>query len=171
MKKLIVLLIITLSSSLYTFGQKFAYVNTELILESMPEYTEAQEELDKKSKKWQEEIEAMYAEIDRLYQSYQAEKILLTEDLKRKREKEIEEREKELQKFQKDKFGVNGELFKTRQKLIQPLQDKIYKALQDVATRNNYAVILDLAGNSNVLYSQSRYDKTDLVIKKLGYSK
>ncbi len=171
MKKLIVLLSVCLLSAGYTFGQKFAYVNTELILESMPEYTEAQEQMDKLSKKWQESIEQKYAEIDRLYQEYKAEKILLTEELRQKREKEITEKEKELQKFQKEKFGVSGELFKTRQKLIKPLQDKIYEALQDLATRNNYALIMDLAGNSNILYSQSRYDKTDLVIKKLGYSK
>ncbi len=171
MKKLLVTLLIFFVSSTYTFGQKFGYVNTELILESMPEYTEAQEELDKLSKKWQETIEQKYAEIDQLYQEYKAEKILLTEELKQKREKEITMKEKELQKFQKDKFGVSGELFKTRQKLVKPLQDKIYKELQDLATRNNYAIIMDLAGNSNILYSQSRYDKTDLVIKKLGYSK
>lgn len=170
MKKLFVFTSLILLSITYSFSQKFAYVNTELILESMPEYTEAQEELDKLSKKWQESIELKYAEIDKLYQEYKAEKILLTEELRQKREKEITEKEKELQRFQKDKFGVSGELFKTRQKLIKPLQDKIYEELQDLATRNNYAIIMDLAGNSNILYSQSRYDKTDLVIKKLGYS-
>ena len=94
----------------YSFGQKFAYVNTELILESMPEYTEAQEELDKLSKKWQETIEQKYSEIDRLYKEYKAEKILLTEELRQKREKEITIKEKELQKFQKDKFGVSGDI-------------------------------------------------------------
>lgn len=171
MKKLFFLTTISLLLSAYSFGQKFAYVNTELILESMPEYAEAQEELDKLSKKWQESIEQKYAEIDRLYQEYKAEKILLTEELRQKREKEITIKEKELQKYQKDKFGVSGELFKTRQKLIKPLQDKIFNELQELATRNNFAVIMDLAGNSNILYSQSRYDKTDLVIKKLGYSK
>ena len=171
MKRLFVLMSISLLITGYSFGQKFAYVNTELILESMPEYTEAQEELDKLSKKWQETIEQKYSEIDRLYKEYKAEKILLTEELRQKREKEITIKEKELQKFQKNKFGVSGELFKTRQKLIKPLQDKIYEELQDMATKNNYAVIMDLASNSNILYSQSRYDKTDLVIKKLGYSK
>lgn len=142
-----------------------------LILEAMPQYTEAQDELDKMSKKWQQNIEAKYAEIEKLYQAYKAEQILLTEDLKQKREKEIAEMEKEVREYQKQKFGVNGELFKSRQKLIKPLQDKIYDALKDMADRNNYAVVFDLASSSNVLYSNSRYDKTDMIIKKLGKSK
>lgn len=156
--------------SLSSFAQKFAYVNSELILESMPDYAKAEEELSKKSKKWQETIEAQYKEIEEMYQAYKAEQILLTEDLKLKREQEITKKEEEVRAFQKAKFGVNGELFKTRQSLIKPLQDKIYEALEDLAKRNNYAVVFDLASTSNILYSNSRYDKTDLIIKKLGYS-
>ena len=170
MKKIIIFSIL-FSWTLGASAQKFIYVNTELILESMEEYTDAQETLNKKSKDWQESIEAQYAEIEKMYQAYKAEQILLTEDLKLKREKEITEKEDAVRSFQKEKFGVNGELFKTRQKLIQPLQDKIYNTLKDMATKNNYAVIFDLASTSNVLYSNSRYDKTDMVIKKLGYSK
>jgi outer membrane protein len=170
MKTRIALTLLTLCLSIAASAQKFVYVNTELILESMPEYKEAQEQLDKQSKEWQESVELQYAEIEKLYKAYKAEQILLTEDLKTKREKEIYEKEEEVRKYQKDKFGVNGELFKMRKKLVKPLQDKIYEALEDLATRNNYAVIFDLASNSNVLYSNSRYDKTDAVIKKLGYS-
>ena len=171
MKKLIVLSAFMLASVLGLQAQKFVYVNSVLILESMPAYTEAQDELDKLSKQWQKSIEGKYAEIEKLYQAYKAEQILLTEDLKKKREDEIAELEKEVRAYQKQKFGVNGELFKTRQKLIKPLQDKIYDALKDMADRNNYAVVFDLANSSNVLYSNSRYDKTDMIIKKLGKSK
>ena len=152
-------------------AQKFVYVNSELILESMPGYTEAQDELDKLSKKWQDAIEEKYSEIEKLYQAYKAEQILLTNELKQKREKEITEMEKEVRLYQKQKFGVNGELFKARQKLVKPLQDKIYDALKDMADRNNYAIVMDLASSSNILYSNTRYDKTEFIIKKLGKSK
>ncbi|UTW64360.1 OmpH family outer membrane protein [bacterium SCSIO 12741] len=171
MKKIALILPFLFLFAFDGISQKFVYVNTELILESMPEYSEAQEQLDKLSKQWQETIELKYKDIERLYQAYKAEKILLTEDLKKKREEEILKKEEEVRQYQKEKFGVNGELFKTRQKLIKPLQDKIYEALKDLADRNNYAVVFDLASTSNILYSNSRYDKTDIVIKKLGYSK
>ncbi|MGB0403374.1 MAG: OmpH family outer membrane protein [Salibacteraceae bacterium] len=171
MKKILLILGLVLFLSNASQAQKFVYVNSVLILESMAEYTAAQEELDKQSKKWQESIEGKYAEIEKLYQAYKAEQILLTEALKQKREKEIEELEKEVRGYQKSKFGVNGELFKSRQQLIKPLQDKIYNALKDMADRNNYAVVFDLASSSNILYSNSRYDKTDMIIKKLGKSK
>jgi|TARA_B110000240_G_C13432078_1_gene424202 outer membrane protein len=167
---------ILIFSIIFTLGyssqaQKFVYVNSEIILESIPGYVEAQDELDKLSKKWQAEIEGKYSEIEKLYQAYKAEKILLTEELKKKRELEITELEKEVRLFQKQKFGVNGALFKARQKLIKPLQDKIYDALKDMADRNNYSVVMDLASSSNILYSNTRYDKTEFIIKKVGKSK
>lgn len=171
MKHVLIILCFILGFGFSSHAQKFVYVNSELILESMPGYLEAQDELDKLSKKWQDEIEGKYSEIEKLYQAYKAEKILLTEELKQKRENEITEMEKEVRLYQKQKFGVNGELFKARQKLIKPLQDKIYDALKDMADRNNYAVVLDLASSSNILYSNTRYDKTDFIIKKVGKSK
>ena len=175
-KKLLMKQAILIFSIIFTLGyssqaQKFVYVNSEIILESIPGYVEAQDELDKLSKKWQAEIEGKYSEIEKLYQAYKAEKILLTEELKKKRELEITELEKEVRLFQKQKFGVNGALFKARQKLIKPLQDKIYDALKDMADRNNYSVGLDLASSSNILYSNTRYDKTEFIIKKVGKSK
>ena len=170
MKSWITLIFVFFATSV-AFSQKFVYVNTELILESMPDYAEAQEELDKQSKKWQESIEAQFAEIESLCQAYKAEQILLTDELKKKREKEITDKETAVRAYQKEKFGVNGELFTMRQKLIKPLQDKIYDALKNLATAGNYAIIFDLASTSNILYSHDRYDKTDEVIKKLGYSK
>lgn len=171
MKKLLVIFSFIFGMAVAGQSQKFAYVNSELILEAMPQYTAAQEELDKMSKKWQEQIEAKYAEIEKLYQAFQAEQILLTEELKQKRKAEIVALEEDVRKYQKSKFGVNGELFKMRQRLIKPLQDKIYNALKEMADRNNYSVIFDLANSSNILYSHSRYDKTDMIIKKLGKSK
>ena len=104
-------------------AQKFAYVDTDYILENIPSYSEAQKELDATSLRWQKEIEAKYAEIDQLYKAFQAEQVLLTDEMKKKREDEIIHKEKEAKEFQKRKFGVDGELFKKRQELIKPIQD------------------------------------------------
>jgi outer membrane protein len=171
MKNVFLLALSLFIGSLTVQAQKFVYVNSQLVLEAMPEYQEAQDEIDKLSKEWQAQIETKYKDIEKLYQAFKAEEILLTEELKKKRKDEILKLEEEVRAYQKLKFGVGGELFKTRQKLIKPLQDKIYKALKDMADRNNYAVVFDLANSSNVLYSNSRYDKTDMIIKKLGKSK
>jgi outer membrane protein len=170
MKKTILLLLLFITAA-PTWAQKFAYVNTELILESLPDYADAQKQLDDMSKKWQESIEFKYKEIEKMYQIYKAEQILLTEELRREREKEILDKEEEVKNYQKEKFGVNGELFKMRQKLIQPLQEQIYLALEDLSKRSGFNLIFDISGNSNVLYYDARFDKTDDVIRKLGGKK
>lgn len=150
-------------------AQRFAYIDSEYILNNIPEYQEAQKELDAQSAVWQQQIEAKYAEIDRLYKAYQAEQILLTEEQRRKREQEIITKEKEAKDFQKSKFGVDGELFKKRQELVKPIQDKIYTALDQIATTNTLAIIFDKSGQSNMIYTNPKYDKSDEVLKKLGY--
>lgn len=150
-------------------AQRFAYIDSEYILNNIPEYQEAQKELDAQSAVWQQQIEAKYAEIDRLYKAYQAEQILLTEEQRRKREQEIIAKEKEAKDFQKSKFGVDGELFKKRQELVKPIQDKIYSALDQIATTNTLAIIFDKSGQSNMIYTNPKYDKSDEVLKKLGY--
>lgn len=171
MKKVIsVLAIITLSS----FGlkaQKIGYVDTDYILTSIPEYKAAQGEIDKLSVDWQKEIEAKYAEIDKLYKAYQADAILLTDDMKKKRENEIINKEKEVKELQKQRFGVDGELFKKRQELVKPLQDKIYNAVKAVAERSGLAIILDKAGQVSILYANTKYDKSEDVLTYMGYNK
>ena len=170
MKKIILLTLILIGSLGTTFAQRFAYVDSQYILENMPEYQEAQAELDEASKKWQQTIEAKYAEIDKLQKSYEAEKILLTKDMREKRELEITEKQKEAREYQRKKFGIKGDLFKMRQELISPLQDEIFKAIQDLAKERSYAVIFDKSANSNLLYSSPKYDKSDVILKKLGLS-
>ena len=152
-----------------SFGQKFAYVDTKYILDNITEYKAAQTELDKISVDWQKEIEANYAEIDKLYKSFQAEQILLTAEMKRKRENEIINKEKEAKGLQKKRFGVDGDLYKKRQELIKPIQDKVYAAIKEVATIGNYAMVLDKAGDLNILYSDPKYDKSEEVLNKMGY--
>lgn len=151
-------------------AQKFGYVDTEYILANIPDYKEAQAELDKLSIEWQKQLERQYSEIDKMYKNYQAEQILLTEDMKTKREDEIIKKEKEAKEYQKQKFGVDGELFKKRQELVKPVQDKVYQAIADVAAASGYDIIFDKSSGLTMLYSNSKYNKSDAVLKKLGYT-
>ncbi len=169
MKKFAIILFISVFS-IGAYAQRMAYVDTKYILENIPEYQEAQKELDQLAIEWQKQLEKKYEEIDKMYKNYQAEQILLTEDMKRKREEEIIEKEKEAKEFQKQKFGVNGELFKKRQELIKPIQDKVYKAIKDVATAGGYDFIFDKATGPVMIYAKAKYNKSDDVLKKLGYA-
>lgn len=171
MKKIILILAIILFCGFNVNAQKIGYVDTDYILNSIPEYKAAQTELDKLSVDWQKEIEAKYNEIDKLYKAYQADAILLTDDMKKKRENEIINKEKEVKELQKQRFGVDGELFKKRQELVKPLQDKIYSAVKAVAERSGLAIIIDKAGQVAILYANTKYDKSDDVLTYLGYNK
>lgn len=165
--------IITLFLSVFAmtgFSQKFAYVDTEYILENIAEYRAAQEQLDALSLEWQKELEEKFAEIDRLYKAYQNEAFLLSEDLKTKRQNEIIQKEKEAKDLQKKRFGTDGDLFKKRQELIKPIQDKVYNAIQEIAEEGQYAMIFDKSGSVTIIYANPKYDKSDDVLKKLGYS-
>ncbi len=171
MKKILSVLAIVLFCAFNAGAQKIGYVDTDYILNSIPEYKAAQTELDKLSVDWQKEIEAKYNEIDKLYKAYQADAILLTDDMKKKRENEIINKEKEVKELQKQRFGVDGELFKKRQELVKPLQDKIYSAVKAVAERSGLAIIIDKAGQVAILYANTKYDKSDDVLTYLGYNK
>jgi outer membrane protein len=171
MKNLLFLVLFALVVPFAVQAQKFAYVDTEAILKSMPEYAKAQKELDAASEKWQAELDAQYELIEKMRQKLKAEQILMSDEAKRKKEQEIEEKLKRAETFHKQKFGLEGELFKLRKKLIKPIQDKIYEELEDIAKRENLAIIFDASSSSNILYTNDRYDKTDLVIKKLGYER
>ncbi len=155
---------------LFSYAQKYAYVDTDYILENIPEYNDAQSELNDLANQWQKEIEAKYAEIDQMYKSYQAEAVLLPEDMKKKREDEIVKKEQEAKELQNQRFGKDGDLFKKREELIKPLQEKIYNAVEEIATDGNYAIIFDKAGSLTMLYTNSKYDLSDEVLDKLGYS-
>lgn len=149
-------------------AQKFAYVDSKYILSHIPEYQQAQAEINKLSKQWQKEIEAKYETIEQLEKSYQAEKILLTDEMRKKREEELEQKRAEAKELQKKKFGVDGELFKKREELIKPIQDRIYEAIQEVATAGSYMVVFDKANHSNMLYTNPKQDASDKVLKKMG---
>lgn len=169
MKVLIAAVSLMLTTVTTANAQKFAYVDTEYILENIPEYKEAQEELDKLSIEWQKQLERRYSEIDKMYKNYQAEQILLTEDMKVRREEEIIKKEKEAKEYQKQKFGVDGELFQKRQELVKPIQDKVYQAVQDVANISSLDIVFDKSSGLTVLFSNAKYNKSDAVLKKMGY--
>lgn len=151
-------------------AQRFGYVDSNYILESIPEYQQKQQELNEISVQWQQEIEAMYAEIDRMYKDYQAEMILLTDDMKRKREEQIIEKEKEAKEKQKQRFGFQGDLFQKRQEFTKPIQDKVYAAIKELADARGYAVIFDKAGTLTMLYTSAKYDLSEDILDELGYS-
>jgi outer membrane protein len=150
-------------------SQNFGYVDTEYILENIPEYKDAQDELDKLSVEWQKQLERRYSEIDKMYKNYQAEQILLTEDMKLKREDEIVKKEKAAKEYQKQKFGVNGELFQKRKELVKPLQDDVYKAISSIANYKKLGVVFDKASALTMLYTNPKYNISDDVLKKMGY--
>lgn len=171
MKKIVLSIIATVLLSTVSIAQKMGYVDTEYILSNIPEYKAAQTEMDKISVDWQKEIEAKYGEIDKLYKIYQAESVLLTDDMKKKRENEIINKEKEVKELQKQRFGVDGELFNKRMELVKPIQDKVYSAVKQVAERSGLAFIFDKAGQVALLYSNSKYDKSEDVLNFMGYNK
>jgi len=171
MKRVILAAFVMLATiaSTVSVAQKYAYVDTQYILDNISEYKAALQQLDQLSVNWQKEIEAKYANIDKLYKDYQAEQILLTDDMKKKREAEITAKEKEVKEFQKQKFGYEGELFKKKQELIKPIQDKIYNAVKKMATDQSYAVIFDKSSDLIMLYANPKYDKSDEILTSLGY--
>ncbi len=169
-KQLVTLLVLFIAIAMKpACAQKYAFIDSQYILDNISEYKAAQQQLDQLSISWQKEIEGKYAIIDKLYKDYQAEQILLTEDMKKKRELEITNKEKEVKEFQKAKFGYEGELFKKKQELIKPLQDKIYNAVKKIATDQSYAVIFDKSGDLTMLYTNPKYDKSDEVLASMGY--
>jgi outer membrane protein len=170
MKKILSLIVLTCGLSIAAFSQKFGYVDTEYILNNIPEYTDAQTQIDDLSVQWQKEIEAKFAEIDKLYKAFQNEAVIIPEDMKKKREDEIIRKESEAKDLQKKRFGKEGDLFKKRQELVKPIQEKIYNAIQEISNQENYAVIFDKAGNSTLIFTNPKYDLSEQVLDKLGYT-
>lgn len=154
----------------YSYAQKFAYVDSDYILKNIPEYQDAQNQLDEFAAKFQTQIEKKFSAIDQMYRKYQADAVLLPEDMKRKREDEIINKEREAKKFQEDIFGQDGTLFKKREELVQPIQEKVYNAIEKIAELKNYGIIFDKASGASMLYSNPKLDISDEVLQELGYS-
>lgn len=167
--KRIILGLVFVCITLVTHAQRYAFVDTEYIMNNIPAYKAAQDKLNKMSVDWQKEIEQEYSELDKLYKEFQSEKVLLTNEMIKQREAELDEKDRAIKNLQKRFFGPGGELFQKRQELIKPIQDEVYAVIKDIAESGNYAIIFDTASGSNILFTDPKYDKSDEVLEKLGY--
>jgi outer membrane protein len=161
----LLLFLITLTAS----AQRFAYVDSDYILKHIPEYTSSQKQLEALSTQWQKEVDAKFVDIERLFKAYQADQVLLTEDMRKRREAEIIERENAAKEFQRLKFGFEGELFQVRTRLIKPIQDRVAKAIQAVADAQQLDMIFDKNSEITLLYASPRLDKSNDVVTRLGF--
>lgn len=168
MKKLLFIAVLIVATAVSSHAQRYAVIDSKYILDKMPEYTEAQQKLDQFSKMWQQEIDQKSAELDKMYKDYDAEKVMLSDDLKKKREDEIFNKEKALRDLQRQRFGYQGDLFKKREELIKPIQDKVYNAIQKLAVAKLYDFILDKSDGITVIFADPKLDKSDDVLKELG---
>ena len=158
--------------SLFTLllqAQNIAYVDSRYILENIPEFNSAEEELNNLSLEWQEEIDLLKKDVEKLYRTYQAEQYLLPEEKKKQREEFIISKEKEVKTLTKKRFGPDGDLYIKQQALIQPIQDLIYTAINEFADEAKYDIIFDKSSELIMLFSHPELDKSDEIIKKLGY--
>ncbi|HET8962300.1 MAG TPA: OmpH family outer membrane protein [Chitinophagales bacterium] len=167
MKK-ILLTTIVLFTFFTAFSQRFAYVNTEYILSNMSEFSDAQKKIDKFSEDWKAEITRQQKDIDDTYRAFQNEQYLLTEDSKKARIQEIENKERALKDYQKEKFGYEGELFQKREELIKPIQDKVYTAIEKLAKDRGYDFIFDKANSTTILFADTKNDRSDDVLRSMG---
>ena len=169
MKKIALLSVLIVLTSAISVAQKYAFVDSEYIRKNIPAFNAAQEQLDKLSKQWEKEVSDGYAVVEQMYKSYQSESVLLSQDMKTKREEAIVTKEKEIKDLQNKYFGMEGELFKKREELVKPVQDEILKAIKEIAVDGSYAVIFDTAAGGNILFANPKYDLSDQVLQKLGY--
>jgi len=170
MKRHLLLTVIFALFLLPLFGQKYAYIDSEYILSNMPDYTEAQAELDRIATVWQKEIEAKFTKIDSMYKKYQVESITLPEKIKKSREEAIIKAENDAKELQKRRFGKDGDLFKKREELVKPIQDRVFTAIEEYAKERGYAFVFDVAGSMTIVYADPKWDINDQIMQKLGIS-
>ncbi len=168
MKRNIFFAFVMILMTLPVFSQKYAYIDSEYILGNVPEYKEAQAELDRIAALWQKEIEAKFKTIDSMYKSYQVEAITLPDNLKKNREDQIISAEQDAKNLQKKRFGKDGDLFKKREELVKPIQDKVFSAIEEYAKEKGYAFVFDVSGAMTIVYADEKFDINDAILEKLG---
>jgi len=169
MKKLLFLSLIMIALTTSAFAQqRYAVIDTKYILDRIPAYKEADAKLKVIGEQWQKEIDDLQAQLDKMYKNYESEQFMLTDALKKKREDELFEKEKQVRDLQKKRFGYEGDLFKERQRLIKPVQDKVYDAIQKIATSRSYDFVLDKSEGITIIFADPKLDKSDDVLKELG---
>ncbi len=169
MKKLLFVALMVLGTTMSVKAQqRYAVIDTKYILERIPAYKEADAKLKLIGEQWQKEIDDLQVQLDKMYKNYESEQFMLTEALKKKREDELFEKEKQVRDLQKKRFGYEGDLFKERQRLIKPVQDKVYDAIQKIATSRSYDFVLDKSEGITIIFADPKLDKSDDVLKELG---
>lgn len=168
MKKIFILATCMALLATAVHAQRYAVIDSKFILEKMPEYKEAQKKLDQFSEQWQQEIEQKQVLVDKMYKDYDAEQVMLSDELKKKREDEIYNKDKELRDLQKKRFGFEGDLFKKRQELIKPIQDRVYNAVQKLAIEKSFDFILDKSEGITVIFADPKLDRSEDVLRNLG---
>lgn len=168
MKKFLFLSACLLLTASIAVAQRYAVIDSKYILDKLPEYKQAQVLLDQFSEQWQQEVDQKQAQMDKMYKDYDAEQVMLSDALKKKREDELYNKEKELRDLQKKRFGFEGDLFKKRQELIKPIQDRVYNAVQKLAVEKQYDFILDKSEGITVIFADPKLDKSADVIRNLG---
>lgn len=166
--KQFILLSFLLGFGFMGFSQKYAVIDTRYILDKMPEYKEAQKQLDDIAAGWQKDIDTKQAQLDKMYKDYEAEQVMLTPELKQKREDQLFNMEKDLRDLQRKRFGYEGDLFKKRQELIKPIQDKVYNAIQKLAVQRSYDFVLDKSEGITIIFADPKLDKSEDVLRELG---
>jgi len=168
MKKLLLAICTVVLFSFAASAQKYAIIDTKYILNKLPEYSAAEKRLEQLSMQWQAELDTMQSQLDKMYKNYDAEQYMLSDDLKKKREAELFNKEKDVRDMQKKRFGYEGDLFKERQKLVKPIQDKVYNAVQKMAVGRGYDFILDKSEGITVIFADPKLDKSDELLRELG---
>ncbi|MDP5172451.1 MAG: OmpH family outer membrane protein [Bacteroidia bacterium] len=171
MKKIFVTMTLLVAGLSFALAQKTGYVDTDYILNQIPEYKTAQDEVERISQQWQKELEKKYQDIERLYAEYQAQEVLLPEDVKQRKQEEIFAAEREAKEYREQKFGYDGELFALQEAKVRPIQDKVFSAVEKIAQRKRLDFIFDKAGGVTWLYTNALYDASDEVLTELGYGK
>ncbi|MDE3252823.1 MAG: OmpH family outer membrane protein [Bacteroidota bacterium] len=167
MKKTLVL-IAFVCAAFASQAQRYAIIDTKYILSKIPEYKDADTKLQQIGAQWQKEIDDKQAALDKMYKNYDAEQFMLTDELKKKREDELFVREKEVRDLQKKRFGYEGDLFKERQKLVKPVQDKVYNAVQKLAISKAYDFVLDKSEGITIIFADPKLDKSEDVLREMG---
>lgn len=171
MKKTFILMLLLIGAWIPAAAQKFALVDMEYILRNVPSYEMANEQLNQVSQRWEKEVNELSKEAETMYKNYQSDMVFLTDDQKKKREEAIVAKEKEATDLRYKYFGPEGELYKKRQSLVQPIQEDVYNAVKAVAEEKGYMAIFDRASSQSIVFASPRIDVSNEVLAKLGYSK
>ncbi len=168
MKKTFLFALLAVAFTLNSQAQKYAIIDTKYILSKMPDYVDADKKLQEISDQWQKEIDDMQAQLNEMYKNYDAEQYMLSDDLKKKREDELFNKEKELRDLQKKRFGYDGDLFKERERIVKPIQDEVYNAVQKMAVAHGYDFVLDKSEGITVIFADPKLDRSNDILQQLG---